>query len=97
MAAMELRRFVQLAADLVGRLCRDQTELRARVAELTTLFDRVVVTRYAHPRSMALKQLAAAFKGHGVEVLQATDVPAALSLALSLTFDQDPCPLFMKR
>jgi len=59
------------------------------VSELTTLFDQVVVTRSAHPRSMALKQMAAAFKGHGVEVHQATDVPAALSLALSLADEKD--------
>ena len=53
------------------------------VSELVTLFDRVIVTRAHHPRSMALEQLAAAFQKHGVEVQAKQSVPEALSLAMS--------------
>ncbi len=53
------------------------------VSELVPLFDRVIVTRAHHPRSMALEQLAAAFQKNGVEVQAKQNVPAALSLAMS--------------
>ena len=53
------------------------------VSELVPLFDRVIVTRAHHPRSMALEQLAAAFQKHGVEVQAKQSVPEALSLAMS--------------
>ena len=54
------------------------------VSELVPLFDRVIVTRARHPRSMALEQLTAAFKKHGVEVQAKQSVPEALSLAMSM-------------
>jgi len=54
------------------------------VSELVALFDKVIVTRAHHPRSMALEQLAAAFKRQGVEARGVESVPEALSLAMSM-------------
>jgi len=54
------------------------------VSELVPLFDKVIVTRAHHPRSMALEQLASAFKKQGVEARAAQSVPEALSLAMSM-------------
>jgi len=54
------------------------------VSELVPLFDKVIVTRAHHPRSMALEQLAAAFKRQGVEAQATQSVPEALSLAMSI-------------
>ena len=54
------------------------------VSELVPLFDKVIVTRAHHPRSMALERLTVAFNRHGVEAQVAQSVPEALSLAMSI-------------
>ena len=58
-------------------------------SELASLFDRVIVTRSRHPRAMAPAPIVAEFTRHGVETQAVDDVPAALSLALTLAGDRD--------
>jgi len=60
---------------IIGVSC--DKDIDGIVLELVPLFDRVIVTRAHHPRSMALKQLAAAFERHGVEARAAQSVPGA--------------------
>jgi len=72
---------------IIGVSC--DKDIDGIVSELVALFDRVIVTRAEHPRSMALKQLAAAFEKHGVEARAAQSVPEALSLAMGIAGDKD--------
>jgi dihydrofolate synthase/folylpolyglutamate synthase len=59
------------------------------VAELAPLFNRVIVTRSGHPRALAPATLAAEFARQGIKVQLTTDVPAALSQALTLAGEKD--------
>ena len=59
------------------------------VSELVSLFDKVIVTRSRHPRSMALSSIVAEFTNHGVEPQVVEDVADALSSALALAGERD--------
>jgi dihydrofolate synthase/folylpolyglutamate synthase len=59
------------------------------VPELSSLFDRVIVTRSHHPRAMAIPPIVAEFEKHGIEAQSAETVPEALSLALNIAGEQD--------
>ncbi len=67
----------------------DDKNIKGVVAELAPLFDRVIVTRSRHPRAMAPAPLAAEFARHGLKARIAEDVPAALSLALSMAGEKE--------
>ena len=67
----------------------DDKNIADVIAELAPLFERVIVTRSHHPRSMAPGPLAAGFAKHGIEARIADDVPSALSLALSMAGDKE--------
>ncbi len=54
------------------------------VSALVPLFNKVIVTRSRHPRSMAPSVVAAEFAKYGVEAQVTTDIPAALSAALNI-------------
>ena len=54
------------------------------VAELTPLFDRVIVTRSIHPRAMDTAPIVAEFRRYGVEAEAADDISDALSPALTM-------------
>ncbi|MFC1995326.1 bifunctional folylpolyglutamate synthase/dihydrofolate synthase [Chloroflexota bacterium] len=56
---------------------------------LFAFFDRVIVTRSRHPRTMAPQLLKAEFAKYGVTAQMAEDVSAALSQALDLAGDRD--------
>ena len=64
-------------------------EIAGLVSELYPLFDKVIVTRSQHPRAVASATLVTEFAKHGVEAIVTDNVPAALSLALSLSGDND--------
>jgi len=59
------------------------------VAELAPLFDQVIVTRSQHPRALAPATLAAEFARQGIKVQLTSDVPSALSQALTLAGEKD--------
>ncbi len=54
------------------------------VSALVPLFNKVIVTRSRHPRSMAPSVVAAEFTKYGVEAQVTPDIPAALSAALDI-------------
>ena len=64
-------------------------EIASIVSELSPLFDKVIVTHSQHPRAAEPDALVAEFAQHGVETLVTDNVPAALSLAKSLSGDND--------
>jgi len=64
-------------------------EVAGVVSELSPLFDKVIVTHSQHPRAAAPDALVAEFTQHGVETLVTDNVPAALSLAKSLSGNND--------
>jgi dihydrofolate synthase/folylpolyglutamate synthase len=64
-------------------------EIASVVSELSSLFDRVVVTHSRHPRAAVPAAFVTEFAKYGVEALVADNVPAALSVALSLSGDSD--------
>jgi len=64
-------------------------EIASVVSELFPLFDRVIVTHSRHPRAAAPAALVAEFTKQGVETLVTDNVPAALSLARSLSGSND--------
>jgi dihydrofolate synthase/folylpolyglutamate synthase len=64
-------------------------DVAALAAELAPLFGEVIVTRSGHPRALAPAALATEFARHGIKARLAADVPAALSLALSLAGEAD--------
>ena len=59
------------------------------VSELIPLFDEVIITQSRHPRAMAIAQLQAVFRGHGVETQLVKTVPEALALAMNVAGTQD--------
>ncbi|MBE9482469.1 MAG: hypothetical protein IMY88_02170, partial [Chloroflexi bacterium] len=59
------------------------------VSELVSLFDKIIVTRSHHPRSMELSSIVAEFTKHGVEPQVVEDVADALSSALALAGERD--------
>jgi dihydrofolate synthase/folylpolyglutamate synthase len=59
------------------------------ISELMPLFNRVVVTRSLHPRSMDAVPIVAELGRHGVEAQVADDIAAALSLALAQAGEKD--------
>jgi len=59
------------------------------VSELASLFDKVIVTRSIHPRSMATAPIVAEFSKHGMEAQETDDISIALPLALTLAGDND--------
>ncbi len=59
------------------------------VAELAPLFDKAIVTRSIHPRSMATAPIVAELRRHGLEAQETEDVSIALPLALSLAGEKD--------
>ena len=67
----------------------DDKNIKGVINELAPLFDRVIVTRSRHPRAMAPAPLAAEFTRHGMKARIATDVPSALSQALSMAGEKD--------
>ncbi len=67
----------------------DDKNIKDVIAELSPLFDRVIVTRSRHPRALAPAPLAAEFARHGIKARIAEDVPSALSQALALAGDND--------
>ncbi len=58
-------------------------------SELAPFFDEVIVTCAHNPRSMEPARIVAEFAEHRVKTQVAEEVPAALSLALSLAKDKD--------
>jgi dihydrofolate synthase/folylpolyglutamate synthase len=64
-------------------------DLAGIVAELTTAFQKVIVTRADHPRAMATAPIVAEFKKYGLEARQTDDISDALRLALSLVGKKD--------
>jgi dihydrofolate synthase/folylpolyglutamate synthase len=59
------------------------------VSELIPLFNEVIITQSRHPRAMAIAQLQAGFRGHGIETQLAKTVPEALTLAMNIAGTQD--------
>ena len=59
------------------------------VLALSPLFNKVIVTRSRHPRTMAPSLLEAEFASHGVKTQTAENIPTALSQALALAGDRD--------
>jgi len=59
------------------------------VSERIPLFDEVTITQSRHPRAMAIAQLQAVFRGHGIETQLAKTVPKALTLAMNIAGTQD--------
>ncbi len=86
---IDFERFRQIA-DLVGaRLMVDIAHIAGIVAELAPLFDKAIVTRSIHPRSMATAPIVAELRRHGLEAQETEDVSIALPLALSLAGEKD--------
>ena len=59
------------------------------VSELAPVFDRVIVTRSAHPRAMEPARLKAEFRKYGVEARSTESVPEALSLVVKMAGPED--------
>jgi len=72
---------------VIGASC--DKDIAGIVLELFPLFDKVIVTRSRHPRAMASPPIVAEFRKQGVDTQVVDEVPAALSLALSLAGDGD--------
>ncbi len=64
-------------------------DVAGMVSELVPLFDRVIITRSIHPRSMPVDSIVAEFTGRGVEVRETDDVSTALPLAMSMVGEKD--------
>ncbi|MFC1940941.1 bifunctional folylpolyglutamate synthase/dihydrofolate synthase [Chloroflexota bacterium] len=58
-------------------------------SELIPLFDKVIVTRSIHPRSMATAPIVSEFSRYGVEAQATDDISTALRLALTLAGKKD--------
>ncbi len=67
----------------------DDKDIAGVVSQLVPLFNKVIVTRAHHPRSIAPAAIAAEFARHGVEAQVVDDAPAALSRAVALAGDKD--------
>ncbi len=59
------------------------------VSELAPAFDRVIVTRSAHPRAMEPDRLKAEFRKYGVEARSTESIPEALSLVVKMAGPED--------
>jgi dihydrofolate synthase/folylpolyglutamate synthase len=64
-------------------------DIAGLVAELAPLFNQVIVTRSGHPRALAPATLAAEFIRQGIKVQLTSDVPSALSQALTQAGEKD--------
>ena len=67
----------------------DDKDIDGIVSELVPLFNKVIVTRSSHPRTLTPAAISAAFARHGVEAQVVDGVPAALSLAVDLAGNKD--------
>jgi len=72
---------------VIGASC--DKDIAGIVSELFPLFNKVIVTRSRHPRTMAPPNIVAEFTKHGVETQVVDDVPTALSLALNTAGNRD--------
>ncbi len=59
------------------------------VSELAPIFNRVIVTRSAHPRAQSIDVLIDEFKRHGITAEASGDISTALPLALANTGEKD--------
>ena len=59
------------------------------VRELTPLFQKAVVTRSIHPRSMLAETIAKEFRSRGVQTVVVEDFSEVLSAALSMAGEDD--------
>jgi dihydrofolate synthase/folylpolyglutamate synthase len=64
-------------------------DLGGIVAELVPVFDRVIVTRSVHPRSMMTAPLVAEFRKYGISAQPTDDISVALPMALRWAGEKD--------
>ncbi len=84
-----LKQYLDFKKAILVMGASDDKNIKGVIAELAPLFDRVIVTRSRHPRSMAPAPLAAEFARHGLKARIADDVPSALSQALAMAGEKD--------
>jgi dihydrofolate synthase/folylpolyglutamate synthase len=64
-------------------------DISGMIAELVPMFDRVIITRSIHPRSMVVDKIEAEFRKFGVEARVTDDISDALPLALDIAEEED--------
>ena len=64
-------------------------DVAGMVSELVPLFDRVIITRSIHPRSMPVESIVAEFTEYRAEVKETDDISTALPLAMSMVGEKD--------
>ncbi|MFC1900312.1 bifunctional folylpolyglutamate synthase/dihydrofolate synthase [Chloroflexota bacterium] len=64
-------------------------DISGMVAELVPLFDRAIITRSIHPRSMDVDPLVDEFRKYGTEVHITDDISDALPMALEMSGEED--------
>ncbi len=64
-------------------------DISGMIDELVPMFDRVIITRSIHPRSMGVNAIEAEFKKIGIEARVTDDISDALPLALDMADEKD--------
>jgi dihydrofolate synthase/folylpolyglutamate synthase len=84
-----IRQYLDFGRAILVMGTSQDKDIAGLVAELAPLFNRVIVTRSGHPRALAPATLAAEFARQGIKVQLTSDVPSALSQALTLAGEKD--------
>jgi dihydrofolate synthase/folylpolyglutamate synthase len=84
-----IRQYLDFGRAILVMGTSQDKDIAGLVAELAPLFNQVIVTRSGHPRALAPATLAAEFARQGIKVQLTSDVPSALSQALTLAGEKD--------